>query len=335
MLQDARQWLNSGRIADVRQARSGATALHVAAAKGYSEVLRWVRTAAGTRGALSSPPPSRLAVPLPLPTLLAVPSPLPAGSSPPSSQASPGAPRGAEPGVPGGPPAVGGSSPAPLPLYRQTCIPACSVALLGWWRRFQGSCTRWGRAVAHAGGVWTPPPPRPCPALWRLRAGRARHRLLAAPCASVSRCPHCPCPGTRLLVRVVGSVLLSSGRGSLVCFSGGPHGAASVSRGSCQPPRARRLGASAGAPAGTPKVGGGRPPGEWAREEGEDEGRSPPGGAVGRAPDGALGDLCAGEDVAAPQRGLGRGASLPVAALMPEEADLGSAPGAGARGRGL
>ncbi|XP_057582473.1 protein phosphatase 1 regulatory subunit 12B isoform X3 [Hippopotamus amphibius kiboko] len=40
MLQDARQWLNSGKIGDVRQARSGATALHVAAAKGYSEVLR-------------------------------------------------------------------------------------------------------------------------------------------------------------------------------------------------------------------------------------------------------------------------------------------------------
>ncbi|XP_006982517.1 protein phosphatase 1 regulatory subunit 12B isoform X2 [Peromyscus maniculatus bairdii] len=40
MLQDARQWLNSGKIEDVRQARSGATALHVAAAKGYSEVLR-------------------------------------------------------------------------------------------------------------------------------------------------------------------------------------------------------------------------------------------------------------------------------------------------------
>lgn len=40
MLQDARQWLNSGNIEDVRQARSGATALHVAAAKGYSEVLR-------------------------------------------------------------------------------------------------------------------------------------------------------------------------------------------------------------------------------------------------------------------------------------------------------
>ncbi|KAK1327923.1 hypothetical protein QTO34_012344 [Cnephaeus nilssonii] len=40
MLQDARQWLNSGKIEDTRQTRSGATALHVAAAKGYSEVLR-------------------------------------------------------------------------------------------------------------------------------------------------------------------------------------------------------------------------------------------------------------------------------------------------------
>ncbi|XP_017652942.1 protein phosphatase 1 regulatory subunit 12B isoform X4 [Nannospalax galili] len=40
MLQDARQWLNSGKIEDARQPRSGATALHVAAAKGYSEVLR-------------------------------------------------------------------------------------------------------------------------------------------------------------------------------------------------------------------------------------------------------------------------------------------------------
>ncbi|XP_059981988.1 protein phosphatase 1 regulatory subunit 12B isoform X7 [Lagenorhynchus albirostris] len=40
MLQDARQWLNSRKIQDVRQARSGATALHVAAAKGYYEVLR-------------------------------------------------------------------------------------------------------------------------------------------------------------------------------------------------------------------------------------------------------------------------------------------------------
>ncbi|XP_042655954.1 protein phosphatase 1 regulatory subunit 12B isoform X4 [Tyto alba] len=40
MLQDARQWLNSGRIEDITQPRTGATALHVAAAKGYSEVMR-------------------------------------------------------------------------------------------------------------------------------------------------------------------------------------------------------------------------------------------------------------------------------------------------------
>ncbi|XP_061869403.1 protein phosphatase 1 regulatory subunit 12B isoform X5 [Colius striatus] len=40
MLQDARQWLNSGRIEDKKQPRTGATALHVAAAKGYSEVMR-------------------------------------------------------------------------------------------------------------------------------------------------------------------------------------------------------------------------------------------------------------------------------------------------------
>ncbi|KAM9369446.1 protein phosphatase 1 regulatory subunit 12B isoform 1-T1 [Phaethornis superciliosus] len=40
MLQDARQWLNSGRIEDTKQPRTGATALHVAAAKGYSEVMR-------------------------------------------------------------------------------------------------------------------------------------------------------------------------------------------------------------------------------------------------------------------------------------------------------
>lgn len=51
MLQDARQWLNSGRIEDARQARSGATALHVAAAKGYSEVLRCGVRASGRRGA--------------------------------------------------------------------------------------------------------------------------------------------------------------------------------------------------------------------------------------------------------------------------------------------
>ncbi|XP_048467793.1 protein phosphatase 1 regulatory subunit 12B [Rhincodon typus] len=40
MLQDARQWLNSGRIEDVINTKSGGTALHVAAAKGYLEVLK-------------------------------------------------------------------------------------------------------------------------------------------------------------------------------------------------------------------------------------------------------------------------------------------------------
>ncbi|XP_036375699.1 protein phosphatase 1 regulatory subunit 12A-like isoform X5 [Megalops cyprinoides] len=40
MLRDARQWLNSGQITDVRHAKSGGTALHVAAAKGYVEVLK-------------------------------------------------------------------------------------------------------------------------------------------------------------------------------------------------------------------------------------------------------------------------------------------------------
>lgn len=42
MLRDARQWLNSGHISDVRHAKSGGTALHVAAAKGYTEVLKYV-----------------------------------------------------------------------------------------------------------------------------------------------------------------------------------------------------------------------------------------------------------------------------------------------------
>uniref|UniRef100_A0A672JDB0 Protein phosphatase 1 regulatory subunit n=1 Tax=Salarias fasciatus TaxID=181472 RepID=A0A672JDB0_SALFA len=40
MLRDARQWLNSGQIQDVRHTKSGGTALHVAAAKGYVEVLK-------------------------------------------------------------------------------------------------------------------------------------------------------------------------------------------------------------------------------------------------------------------------------------------------------
>ncbi|KAF0878008.1 MYPT1 phosphatase, partial [Crocuta crocuta] len=43
MLRDARQWLNSGQINDVRHAKSGGTALHVAAAKGYTEVLKLLK----------------------------------------------------------------------------------------------------------------------------------------------------------------------------------------------------------------------------------------------------------------------------------------------------
>ncbi|XP_057711315.1 protein phosphatase 1 regulatory subunit 12A isoform X5 [Corythoichthys intestinalis] len=40
MLRDARQWVNSGQIQDTRHAKSGGTALHVAAAKGYLDVLK-------------------------------------------------------------------------------------------------------------------------------------------------------------------------------------------------------------------------------------------------------------------------------------------------------
>ncbi|XP_069494144.1 protein phosphatase 1 regulatory subunit 12C [Ambystoma mexicanum] len=40
MLQDARQWLNAGKIEDVQHPKTGASALHVAAAKGYIEVIR-------------------------------------------------------------------------------------------------------------------------------------------------------------------------------------------------------------------------------------------------------------------------------------------------------
>ncbi|XP_074793881.1 protein phosphatase 1 regulatory subunit 12C isoform X2 [Natator depressus] len=40
MLQDTRQWLNAGRINDTRHPKTGASALHVAAAKGYIEVMR-------------------------------------------------------------------------------------------------------------------------------------------------------------------------------------------------------------------------------------------------------------------------------------------------------
>ncbi|XP_070601811.1 protein phosphatase 1 regulatory subunit 12B isoform X2 [Erythrolamprus reginae] len=40
MLQDARQWLNRRKIEERKHPRTGATALHVAAAKGYCEVMR-------------------------------------------------------------------------------------------------------------------------------------------------------------------------------------------------------------------------------------------------------------------------------------------------------
>ncbi|XP_053308212.1 protein phosphatase 1 regulatory subunit 12C isoform X2 [Spea bombifrons] len=40
MLQDARQMLNAGKIEDIRHPKTGASALHVAAAKGYIEVMR-------------------------------------------------------------------------------------------------------------------------------------------------------------------------------------------------------------------------------------------------------------------------------------------------------
>ncbi|XP_043562081.1 protein phosphatase 1 regulatory subunit 12A-like isoform X1 [Chiloscyllium plagiosum] len=40
MVQDARQWLNRGKIQDIRHPKTGASALHVAAAKGYLEVIK-------------------------------------------------------------------------------------------------------------------------------------------------------------------------------------------------------------------------------------------------------------------------------------------------------
>ncbi|XP_078076606.1 protein phosphatase 1 regulatory subunit 12A-like isoform X9 [Mustelus asterias] len=40
MVQDARQWLNRGKVQDVRHPKTGASALHVAAAKGYLEVMK-------------------------------------------------------------------------------------------------------------------------------------------------------------------------------------------------------------------------------------------------------------------------------------------------------
>lgn len=40
MMSDARTWLNEGPPADVRDPKTGATPLHVAAAKGYVEALK-------------------------------------------------------------------------------------------------------------------------------------------------------------------------------------------------------------------------------------------------------------------------------------------------------
>ncbi len=40
MLEDARCWLNSGRLNETPHPKTGATALHVAAAKGYGKVMR-------------------------------------------------------------------------------------------------------------------------------------------------------------------------------------------------------------------------------------------------------------------------------------------------------
>lgn len=40
MVQDARQWLNRGKSEDIRHPKTGASALHVAAAKGYLEVMK-------------------------------------------------------------------------------------------------------------------------------------------------------------------------------------------------------------------------------------------------------------------------------------------------------
>ena len=40
MLEDAKEWLNSGDFEDKPHSKTGATALHVAAAKGYIKVMR-------------------------------------------------------------------------------------------------------------------------------------------------------------------------------------------------------------------------------------------------------------------------------------------------------
>ena len=42
MLRDAKSWLNSKQTDEVPHPKTGATALHVAAAKGYIKVMKWV-----------------------------------------------------------------------------------------------------------------------------------------------------------------------------------------------------------------------------------------------------------------------------------------------------
>jgi len=39
MLQHAKEWLNSGKFEDIPHEKTGATALHVAASKGYIKVM--------------------------------------------------------------------------------------------------------------------------------------------------------------------------------------------------------------------------------------------------------------------------------------------------------
>ena len=43
MLADAKEWLKSGEICDKPHPKTGATAMHVAAAKGYIQVMKWAK----------------------------------------------------------------------------------------------------------------------------------------------------------------------------------------------------------------------------------------------------------------------------------------------------
>lgn len=42
MMVDAKEWINNGEIEDVPHPKTGASALHVAAAKGYIKVMRYI-----------------------------------------------------------------------------------------------------------------------------------------------------------------------------------------------------------------------------------------------------------------------------------------------------